>query len=289
MSFKSVIIAVLRSLTLQVYAGSRRDNARRCLSLSCMITGSRRSAVSDSGTVSAHPATFQHECYKSQQSLAATAESCLLSAESVWRFHPFQQISAAALWHIRTTLQKDQDFFSSDQHLASNQQRGSVCSAKISRLLAFLKLSSESSPLLWNCVLNAVKTKWHRWRQCEGDIKKDKEEEAAQEQTTTAGELGNRSVLLFNNPNQARCCLQPKLRLLVREFNELFFPTIELCETWRLSCTQDTKGTAEVRSWSVIKNIQQVQNNSHVACVLGWLISVEDSVAWACMAAYKHH
>lgn len=137
MSFKSVIIAVLRSLTLQVYAGSRRDNARRCLSFSCMITGSRRSAVSDSGTVSAHPATFQHECYKSQQSLAATAESCLLSAESVWRFHPFQQISAAALWHIRTTLQKDQDFFSSDQHLASNQQRGS----KISRLLAFLKLS----------------------------------------------------------------------------------------------------------------------------------------------------
>lgn len=137
MSFKSVIIAVLRSLTLQVYAGSRRDNARRCLSLSCMITGSRRSAVSDSGTVSAHPATFQHECYKSQQSLAATAESCLLSAESVWRFHPFQQISAAALWHIRTALQKDQDFFSSDQHLASNQQRGS----KISRLLAFLKLS----------------------------------------------------------------------------------------------------------------------------------------------------
>lgn len=148
MRFKRVIIAVLRSLTLQVYAGSRRDNARRCLSLSCMITGSRRSAVSDSGTVSAHPATFQHECYKSQQSLAATAESCLLSAESVWRFHPFQQISAAALWHIRTALQKDQDFFSSDQHLASNQQRGSVCSAKISRLLAFLKLSSESSPLL---------------------------------------------------------------------------------------------------------------------------------------------
>ena len=91
-SFKHTIIAELRSLTLQVYAGSRRDNTRHCFSPSYVFIGSRRSAVSDSGTVSTHRATFQHKCYKSQQSLAATAESCLLFAESVWRFRPLQPI-----------------------------------------------------------------------------------------------------------------------------------------------------------------------------------------------------